>query len=121
MRIEILNTGSELMLGRVLNTHQQWLCRQLTDLGYPVERQVAVDDSSEAIEQAARVKNGMPTRAEVLAMIRALHFQGIAYAGPVEWDAKGDNKAAVIFVNVVDGDRFREVGEITQDDLPADR
>ena len=54
MRIEILNTGSELMLGRVLNTHQQWLCRQLTDLGYPVERQVAVDDSSEAIEQAAR-------------------------------------------------------------------
>src|SRR5438552_18805947 len=33
-----------------------------------------------AIEQAAQVKNGMPTRAEVLAMIRAPHFQGIAYA-----------------------------------------
>ena len=32
--------------------------------------------------------------------------------------AKGDNQAAVIFVNVVDGDRFREVGEITKDDLP---
>jgi nicotinamide-nucleotide amidase len=52
MRIEILNTGSELMLGRVLNSHQQWLCRQLADLGYPVERQVAVDDSGAAIEQA---------------------------------------------------------------------
>jgi len=23
--IELVNTGSELMLGRVLNTHQQWI------------------------------------------------------------------------------------------------
>jgi nicotinamide-nucleotide amidase len=52
MRIEIINTGSELMLGRVLNTHQQWLCRQLADLSYPVQRQVAVDDSSVSIHQA---------------------------------------------------------------------
>jgi NAD(P)-dependent dehydrogenase (short-subunit alcohol dehydrogenase family) len=29
LKIEIINTGSELMLGSVLNTHQQWLCRQL--------------------------------------------------------------------------------------------
>jgi len=54
MRIEILNTGSELMLGRVLNTHQQWLCRRLADLGYTVDRQVAVDDSGPAIQQAVR-------------------------------------------------------------------
>jgi nicotinamide-nucleotide amidase len=52
MRIEIINTGSELMLGRVLNTHQQWLCRQLADLGYTAGRQVAVDDSGPAIRQA---------------------------------------------------------------------
>lgn len=54
MRIEIINTGSELMLGRVLNTHQQWLCRQFSDLGYSVERQVAVDDSGPAIQGAVR-------------------------------------------------------------------
>lgn len=54
MRIEIINTGSELMLGRVLNTHQHWLCRQLADLGYTVDRQVAVDDSGPAIQQAVR-------------------------------------------------------------------
>ncbi len=42
------------MLGRVLNTHQQWLCRKLADLGYPVNRQVAVDDSAEAIQEAVR-------------------------------------------------------------------
>ena len=45
MVVELINTGSELMLGRVLNTHQQWLCRQLADLGYVVTRQVAVPDT----------------------------------------------------------------------------
>jgi nicotinamide-nucleotide amidase len=52
--IELINTGTELMLGRVLNTHQQWLCRQLADLGYIVTRQVAVADRSRDIEQAVR-------------------------------------------------------------------
>ena len=46
MQIELINTGSELMLGRVLNTHQQWLCRQLADLGYVVTRQTAVSDDA---------------------------------------------------------------------------
>ena len=52
MNVELINTGSELMLGRVLNTHQQWLCRQLADLGYVVTRQVAVADTARDIEQA---------------------------------------------------------------------
>src|SRR6184192_2489105 len=42
------------MLGRVLNTHQQWLCRQLADRGYVVNRQVAVADTSHDIEEAVR-------------------------------------------------------------------
>ena len=54
MNIELINTGSELMLGRVLNTHQQWLCRRLADLGYVVTRQVAVPDTAAAITQAVR-------------------------------------------------------------------
>lgn len=54
MNVELLNTGSELMLGRVLNTHQQWLCRRLADLGYVVTRQVAVADTGHDIEQAVR-------------------------------------------------------------------
>ena len=52
--VEIINTGSELMLGRVLNTHQQWLCRELADRGYVVSRQVAVPDTAQDIEQAVR-------------------------------------------------------------------
>ncbi len=52
--VEIINTGSELMLGRVLNTHQQWLCRRLADMGAVVSRQTAVPDTGEAITQATR-------------------------------------------------------------------
>ena len=54
MIVELINTGSELMLGRVLNTHQQWLCRHLADLGYVVTRQVAVPDTGSDIERAVR-------------------------------------------------------------------
>ena len=42
------------MLGLVLNTHQQWLCRQLADASYEVARQTAVPDTGPAIQQAVR-------------------------------------------------------------------
>jgi nicotinamide-nucleotide amidase len=61
--VEIINTGSELMLGRVLNTHQQWLCRRLADLGYIVTRVVSVPDRGAEIEQA--VREGL-TRADLV-------------------------------------------------------
>ena len=54
MNVELINTGSELMLGRVLNTHQQWLCRRLADLGYIVTRQVAVADTGHDIVTVVR-------------------------------------------------------------------
>ncbi len=52
MIVELLNTGSELMLGRILNTHQQWICRRLADLGWPCQRQTAVPDTGAAIREA---------------------------------------------------------------------
>ncbi len=54
MTVELINTGSELLLGRVLNTHQQWLCRRLADAGYQVTRQTAVPDSADSIETAVQ-------------------------------------------------------------------
>jgi len=54
MNVEIVNTGSELMLGRVLNTHQQWLCRRLADMGHVVSRQVAIADTGSEIQTAVR-------------------------------------------------------------------
>ena len=65
-----------------------------------------------AVEQAAAAKKAVPTRAEVLAAMRATRLQGIAYARPAQWNPKGDNVAAVIFVNVVEGGRFKEIDEI---------
>src|SRR5262245_5928863 len=65
-----------------------------------------------AIERAATDKGQLPSRADVIAAMRQKPFQGIAYARPIEWDAKGDNTAAVIFVNVVDGERFKEIDQI---------
>lgn len=58
MNIEIINTGSELMLGFVLNTHQQWLCRQLADAGYDVSRQIAIADTAVDIRQTVRESLG---------------------------------------------------------------
>jgi branched-chain amino acid transport system substrate-binding protein len=66
-----------------------------------------------AIEQVATTADGMPTRAAVVDAVKAAKFQGIAYARPVEWDKKGDNTGGVIFVNVVDGDHFREIDQIS--------
>ncbi|MBX3745024.1 MAG: competence/damage-inducible protein A [Verrucomicrobiae bacterium] len=63
MNVELINTGSELMLGRVLNSHQRWLCRRLADIGRPVTRQVAVADTAVAIGDA--VSEGL-RRAELV-------------------------------------------------------
>ena len=44
----------------------------------------------------------------MLAALKAPKFQGLAHPRQA-FGAKGDNTAAVIFVNEVDGDRFREI------------
>src|SRR5438105_14385754 len=54
MVVEIITTGTELLLGRILNTHQQWLGRRLADLGYVVARQVSVADAGPTIAEAVR-------------------------------------------------------------------
>ncbi len=61
--IELINTGSELLLGRVLNTHQQWMCAQLAACGYEVARQTCVADDGPSIQAATREALG---RADVV-------------------------------------------------------
>ena len=51
MRIEIINTGSELLLGTTLNTHGAWMGTELFKLGLRVQRQTTVPDG-EAIRDA---------------------------------------------------------------------
>lgn len=85
MTLELINTGSELMLGRVLNTHQQWLCRQLADLGYVVTRQVAVADTADDIERTVREALG---RADFIITTGGL--------GPTSDDITRDRIAALL-------------------------
>jgi nicotinamide-nucleotide amidase len=51
MIVEVLNTGTELLLGEVVNTHAAWLGKQLFPLGLRVSRQTTVPDGG-AIRQA---------------------------------------------------------------------
>ncbi len=54
MRIEVLNTGTELLLGNTLNTHGGWFGRELFLMGLRVARQATVPDGDairEAIEE----------------------------------------------------------------------
>ncbi len=51
MRIEIINTGSELLLGTTVNTHAPWMGIELFKLGLRVQRQTTVPDG-EAINLA---------------------------------------------------------------------
>ncbi len=52
MRVELINTGSELLLGRVLNTHQQWIGQQLAGVGYELAIQQTIPDTKSSIEVA---------------------------------------------------------------------
>ena len=54
LNLEIINTGSELLAGRVLNTHQQWLSRQFVGLGWQVRRQATIPDIGRDIQHALR-------------------------------------------------------------------
>ncbi len=51
MIVEVLNTGTELLLGEVVNTHSAWFGKQLFPLGLRISRQTTVPDG-EAIGEA---------------------------------------------------------------------
>ncbi len=51
MKIEVINTGTEILLGHVTNTHLGYLAKELFSIGHRIERQITVPDG-EAIRQA---------------------------------------------------------------------
>jgi nicotinamide-nucleotide amidase len=50
MRIELLTTGTELMLGTTQNTHGAWIGQRLFALGLRVDRQITVPDGPPVVE-----------------------------------------------------------------------
>lgn len=47
MRVEVVNTGTELLLGKVVNTHASFFGQELFKLGLRVQRQVTIPDGDE--------------------------------------------------------------------------
>lgn len=47
MRLEVVNTGSELLLGKVVNTHAAYFGQELFKLGLRVQRQTTIPDGDE--------------------------------------------------------------------------
>lgn len=62
MRLEVINTGTELLLGQVVNTHVAYFGEQLLPLGLRIQRQTCVPDG----EPIAEVLREAFPRADVL-------------------------------------------------------
>lgn len=57
IRVELINTGTEILLGNVVNTNAAWLGNRLFEAGFRVERQTVVPDGyaiNEAMRESAR-------------------------------------------------------------------
>ncbi len=52
VRVELINTGSELMLGFTVNTHLSYIARQLAGIGLRLDRQVTVADDRAEMRSA---------------------------------------------------------------------
>ena len=63
VRVELINTGSELVLGFTVNTHLSYIARQLASIGLRLDRQVTVAD--DRAEMRAAVEEAL-TRSDVL-------------------------------------------------------
>ena len=89
MRIEILNTGTELLLGNTVNTHAAWFGRELFMLGLRIARQTTVPDG-DAIRDAITESI---TRADVLIVTGGL--------GPTSDDLTREITAEVLGLELI--------------------
>lgn len=89
MRIEVLNTGSELLLGTTLNTHGRFFGRELFALGLRVQRQTTVPDGDAIRDALAEAV----TRADVVLVTGGL--------GPTSDDITREATAEVLGVELI--------------------
>jgi len=96
MIVEILNTGTELLLGEVVNTHAAWFGKQLFPLGLRVSRQITVPDGG-AIGQALLETFG---RADIVLVTGGL--------GPTTDDITRESVAELLGLKLGMDSRIRE-------------
>ena len=49
MNVEVINTGTELLLGDIVNTNFQYLSRMLNDAGFNVLYQTTIGDNGDRL------------------------------------------------------------------------
>ncbi len=54
MKAEIINIGDEILIGQINNTNAQWLSRELTKLGFDVDKITVIGDEPQEIENALK-------------------------------------------------------------------
>ena len=62
--VEIIAVGNELLLGDVLDTNTNWLCKKITGLGGQVKRTAIIGDDLEAI--AHEIRSALARKADVI-------------------------------------------------------
>ena len=85
MRVEVINTGSELMLGFTVNTHLAYLAGKLAGIGLRIARQITIADNP--AEMRAAITESL-TRADILIITGGL--------GPTSDDITRDIVAEVL-------------------------
>lgn len=101
MFVELITTGSELLLGATLNSHQQWIGRQLAGIGLPVNRQLTVPDTGTAIADA--VSEAL-TRADLVITTGGL--------GPTSDDRTRDEIARLLNLSLTEDPEVRQQIEL---------
>ena len=86
MTIEVINTGTELLLGDTINTNAAWLGQRLAALGLTVSRQTVVPDGGAILEAMAEAA----ARADIVIATGGL--------GPTNDDVTRDAVAALLGV-----------------------
>jgi nicotinamide-nucleotide amidase len=100
MRVELLNTGTELLLGSVVNTHVKFLAEALFPLGLRISRQLTVPDG-EVIREAVEESFG---RADILLITGGL--------GPTTDDITREMVAELLGLKLVEDEGvWREIEE----------
>jgi nicotinamide-nucleotide amidase len=89
MHLEIINTGSELLLGTTLNTHGAWMGTELMQTGLRVQRQTTVPDGPTILEVLQKAM----TRSDVVIVTGGI--------GPTSDDITREAAAEVLDVELV--------------------
>lgn len=97
MRTELINVGTELLMGNIVNTNAAFLSKECTKLGYGVYYQTVVGDNEERLKDAIETAK---KRAELIIITGGL--------GPTEDDMTKEMTASVFQKKLVEDDSVKK-------------